>query len=120
VLFLEESPDGGRQWKTVDKTTDTQGTASLAALSEGVYEFKVVITDNKATIGASAPAAITVTGANGAQPSRPPAPAAPAPPPAPGPAAAPSGSGVPWLQIIVQPIWDEIAAAIMTFILSLF
>ncbi len=35
VLYLEESADGGRQWKTVDKTTDTQGTSLLGALSGG-------------------------------------------------------------------------------------
>src|ERR1700722_18156867 len=35
VLYLEESSDGGQQWKTVDKTTATQGTARLAAPPEG-------------------------------------------------------------------------------------
>jgi hypothetical protein len=99
ILYLEESSDGGQQWKTVDKTTDTQGTANLAALSEGVYEFRIVITDNNTPVGASAPATLTVTEPGGAQPT-PPTPVASAPAPTPSPTAAPSG--VPWLQTIVK------------------
>jgi hypothetical protein len=34
--------------------------------------------------------------------------------------AAPSGSGVPWLEIIVKPLWDAIAGGIIALILSLF
>lgn len=111
LLYLEESSDGGQQWKTVDKTTDTQGTADLAAISEGVYQFKILITDNNTVIGASAPATLTVTGPGDAQPT---APASAAP----GPAAAPSGSGVSWLQIIVKPIWDAIVDLLIGAILS--
>jgi hypothetical protein len=117
VLYLEESPDGGQQWKTVDKTTSTQGTARLAALPEGAYEFKIVIADGKA-VGASAPATLTVTGPGGAQPTPPPTPAAPAA--APTATAAPSGSGIPWLEIIVKPLWDAIAGGIIALLLSLF
>ncbi|HXL88500.1 MAG TPA: hypothetical protein VN969_05870 [Streptosporangiaceae bacterium] len=113
LLYLEESSDGGQQWKTVDKTTDTQGTANLAAISEGVYQFKILITDNNTVIGASAPAALTVTGPGDAQPA---APASAAP--APGPTSAPSGSGVSWLQVIVKPIWDTIVGWLIGFILS--
>lgn len=119
LLYLEDSSDGGQQWKTVDKTTDTQGTANLAALSEGVYEFRIVITDNNTAIGASAPVKLTVTGPGGAQPTPPPAPPTPVAS-APSPAAAPSGSGVPWLQIIVKPIWDAIVGTIIGIIVSLF
>ena len=52
------------------------GTSLLAALSEGIYEFRIVITDNNATIGVSAPATVTVTGTDGAMPTPPPAPPA--------------------------------------------
>jgi hypothetical protein len=117
LLYLEESSDGGQQWKTVDKTSDTQGTANLAALSEGVYEFRIVITDNSTPVGASAPATLTVTDPGGAQPT-PPTPAASATAPTSSPTAAPSG--VPWLQTIVKPVWDAIVATIIGIILSLF
>jgi hypothetical protein len=118
LLYLEESSDGGQQWKTVDKTTDTQGTANLAALPEGVYEFRIVITDNNTAVGASAPVTLTVTDPGGAQPTPPTPPVASAPAPTPSPTAAPSG--VPWLQTIVKPIWDAIVATIIGIILSLF
>jgi hypothetical protein len=52
-----------------------------------------------------------VTGPGDAQPT---APASAAP----GPAAAPSGSGVSWLQIIVKPIWDAIVDLLIGAILS--
>jgi hypothetical protein len=121
LLYLQESSDGGHQWKTVDKTTDTQGTANIAALSEGVYEFRIVITDDGTALAASAPAALTVTGPGGAMPAPPPAPtAAPTQPTATAPSPAPSRSGIPWLHIIVKPIWDAIIAAIVTWIISLF
>jgi hypothetical protein len=110
LLYLEESSDGGQRWKTVDKTTATQGTARLAALPEGVYEFKIIIADNNTALGASAPARLTVTGPGGA----------PGTAPAPSATAAPSGSGVPWLDIIVKPLWDALAGALVAFIFSLF
>jgi hypothetical protein len=120
VLYLEESADGGRQWKTVDKTTSTQGTSLLSALSsEGVYEFRIVITDNNATIGESVPATVTVTGADGQQPTAA-APAASAPAPAPTPAAAPSSSGVPWLTMVVKGIWNVAIATLIAIIMSFF
>jgi hypothetical protein len=122
LLYLEESSDGGQRWKTVDRTTATQGTARLAALPEGVYEFKIIIADNNTALGASAPARLTVTGPGGAQSTAPPAPGASAPGTAPVPSAtaAPSGPGVPWLDIIVKPLWDALAGALVAFIFSLF
>jgi hypothetical protein len=120
ILYLEESADGGQHWKTVSKTTATQGTANLQALPEGVYEFEIVIADNNNTaLGASAPATLTVTGPGGVQPTPPPAPPSP-PAPAPSPAAAPSGSGISWLQMIVEPIWGAIVGKIISIIFSLF
>jgi hypothetical protein len=119
VLYLEESADGGRQWKTVDKTTDTQGTSLLGALSEGIYEFRIVITDNNATIGASAPATVTVTGAGG-QPPTTVTSAASAPAPAPSQTAAPSGSGVPWLTMVVKGIWHVAIETLIAIIMSFF
>jgi hypothetical protein len=119
VLYLEESSDGGQHWKTVDKTTDTQGTTDLAAVSEGVYQYEIVIMDNNAQIGASAPATLTVTGAGGAQPTPPASvPTAPAPAPTPTPSAAQSHSSVPWLQMIVKPIWHAIVDFLIGIILS--
>jgi hypothetical protein len=113
LFYLEESSDGGQQWKTVNKTTDTQGTADLATISEGVYQFKIVITDNNTVIGASAPATLTVTGPGDAQPTVPASATT-----APVPSAAPSGSGVPWLQAIVKPIWNAIVDWLVGIVLS--
>lgn len=118
LLYLQESSDGGRQWKTVDKTTDTQGTANIAALPEGAYEFRIVITDNGITLVASAPATLMVTGPGGAMPT--PASAAAPTQAAAAQSRARSGSGIPWLDIIVKPVWDAIIAAIVTWIISLF
>jgi hypothetical protein len=119
LLYLEESPNGGQQWKTVDKTTSTQGTANIAALPEGVYEFRIVITDENTTLGTSAPATLTVTGLGGAQPSGAPTPTAAVPSATASATAAPSGSGASWLDIIVKPVWESIVAAVVTFFLSL-
>jgi|SRR5580658_6486408 hypothetical protein len=108
VLYLQESSDGGRQWTTVAKTTHTQGTANIAALSQGVYKFRIIIADNGIEHAVSALATLTVT-----------APGA-APAPAPTATAAPSGSGIPWLTIIVKPIWDAIVTAVIGWIIALF
>lgn len=109
ILYLQKSADGGQQWTTVGKTTSTQGTANVAALSQGVYEFRLVIVDNGTKLGVSAPATLTVTAPGGV-------PAAPAPTAT----AAPSGSGIPWLTMIVKPLWEGIVAAVVAFIISLF
>jgi hypothetical protein len=97
VLYLQESPDGGRQWTTVAKTTDTQGTAKIAAPSQGVYEFRIIVADDGTELAVSAPATLTVT--------------APA---------APSGPGIPWLKIIVEPVWDAIVTTVIGLIIALF
>jgi hypothetical protein len=115
LLYLQESSDGGRQYRTVDKTADTQGTANLAALSGGVYEFKITITDQGTELATSAPVTLTVTSPGDAAP----APAAP-PPTAPAQTTAPAGSGIPWLDIIVKPIWDTIVGTIIAWIISFF
>jgi hypothetical protein len=115
LLYLQESSDGGRQWRTVGKTAHTQGTANLAALSEGVFEFRITIADNGTELATSAPATLTVTGPGGATPA--PVPQAPAAPTTPSPA--PSGSGIPWLDTIAKPIWDSIIATIIAWIFSL-
>jgi hypothetical protein len=118
TLYLQESADGGQQWKTVDRTDRTQGSSNLAALSEGVYQFRIVIVNGNTALAASEPATLTVTGPGGATPTPvpvvTPAAAATAPPPA------PSGTGVPWLDSIVEPVWHAILIAIIAWILSLF
>jgi hypothetical protein len=119
VLYLQESPDGGRRWKTVDKTTATQGTANLAALPEGIYEFRLVVTDNGSALAASSPATLTVTGAGGAMPTPVPGPTGAPTRPTTTPSPAPSRSGIPWLDIIVKPIWDAIIASIVAWAFSL-
>jgi hypothetical protein len=103
LLYLQESPDRGQQWQTVDKTTATQGTAKLAALPKGVYQFRIVIAENGTALAESGTATLTVTGSGGATP-----------------ALARSGSHIPWLDIIVKPVWDAIIAAIVTWVISLF
>jgi hypothetical protein len=113
LLYLQESSDGGRQWRTVGKTAHTQGSANIAALPEGVYEFRIAIADNGTELGTSAPATLTVTGPGGAMPT----PEAPATPTAPSPA--PSGSGIPWLDTVAKPVWDSIIASIIAWIFSL-
>jgi hypothetical protein len=119
VLYLQESSDGGQHWKTVGKTTSTQGTADIAALPEDVYWFRILIADNGTDLAASTPATLTVTGPNGAMPT-PVLAAVPAQAPAAAPSPAPSGSGISWLEIIVKPIWDAIVATVVGWILSLF
>lgn len=120
LLYLQESSNGGQQWKTIDKTADTQATADIAALPEGDYEFRILITVDNTVLGASAPAPLTVTGADGAMPVGV-ATATQAPPaPTTVPSPAPSGSGVPWLKTVVKSIWDAIWDVILGWILSLF
>ena len=101
LLYLQESSDGGRQWRTVGKTADTQGMAKIAALSKGEYELRITITDKGTELAMSAPATLTVTGPGRAMP-------------------APSGLHIPWLDIVVKPVWDAIIAVIVTWIISLF
>jgi hypothetical protein len=124
LLYLQESSDGGQHWKTVDKTTSTQGTAEIAALPEDVYWFRILIADDGTELATSAPATLTVTGSNGATPTLTPVSApvsAPAQAPATAaPAPAPSGSGISWLEIIVKPVWDAIVATVIGWIFSLF
>jgi hypothetical protein len=115
-LFLQESSDAGQRWRTVGKTTHTQGTANIAALSEGVYKFRIIIADHGTELAMSAPATLTVTGPGGAAPAPAPAPATATAAPSP----APSGSGIPWLDIVVKPAWGAIVGAIVTWIISLF
>lgn len=124
TLYLQESADGGRQWKTVDRTDNTQGSSNLATLSEGVYQFHIVIVANNTALATSKPATLTVTGPGGAMPTPVPVdtPTGPTPtatattPPSP----APSGSGVPWLEMIVEPVWDAFIGAIIDWFFSLF
>jgi hypothetical protein len=116
LLYLQESTDGGQQWKTIDKTTDTQATAKIAALPEGNYEFKILVAADNTVLASSAPALLTVTGADGALPT----PVA-TPTQAPTtPATAPSSSGVPWLNTVVKDIWKITEDVILAWILSLF
>jgi len=108
ILYLQKSSDDGQQWTSVAKTTNTQGTANIAALPQGAYEFRIEISDNGTELAVSAPATLTVTASGGA-----PAPVSTA-------TASPSGSGIPWLDIVVKPVWDAIIASIITWIFSLF
>ena len=103
LLYLQESSDRGQQWKTVDKTTATQGTAKLAALPKGVYQFRIVIAESGTALAESGTTTLTVTGSGGAAP-----------------ALARSGSHIPWLDIIVKPVWDAIIAAIVSWVIWLF
>ncbi len=125
LLYLQESADGGQQWKTIGKTTSTQATANIAALSEGDYEFRILITENNTVLAASAPASLTVTGFGGAVPTPAPTPAGvpqtgntPAPSAVPSPA--PSSSGVPWLDKVVKTVWKAAWDIILAWIFSLF
>jgi hypothetical protein len=119
LLYLQESSGDGQQWKTVDKTTNTQGTANLAVLPAGEYEFRVVVTGNGSTLGVSAPAPLTVTGPSGTAPTV----AAATPAQSPAATAVPpptsSGSGIPWLDIIVKPFWEAVIGGIVAWVISL-
>lgn len=107
LLFLQESKVGGQKWTTVAKTTDTEGTATIGAPSQGVYKFRIIVADQGTQLAVSAPATLTVTAAGGA------------PAPAPTATAAPSGSGVSWLKIIVKPVWEAIAWTALAWIFGL-
>ena len=100
ILYLQDSADGGLQWKTVAKTTATQGTAKIAALSQGAWEARLIVTDDGKNLAVSKPATLTVTAAPAAT-------------------AAPSGSGIPWLEIIVKPIWDAIVGFVLGGVFAL-
>jgi hypothetical protein len=119
LLYLQESSDGGRQWKTVDKTTNTQGTANIAVLPAGEYEFRVAVTGNGSTLGVSAPAPLTVTGPGGTAHTAPTAAPAQSPAATAVPPPAPSGSGIPWLDIIVKPFWEAVVGGIVAWVISL-
>ena len=54
VLYLQESLSGSGQWAPAAKTTDTQSTANIAALSQGVYGFEIIV-DNGTKLAVSAP-----------------------------------------------------------------
>jgi hypothetical protein len=102
LLYLQESSDRGQQWLTVDKTIATQGTAKLAPLPKGVYQFRIVIAESGTALAESGTATLTVTGSGGATP-----------------ASVRSGSHIPWLDIIVKPVWDAIIAIIVSWVISL-
>jgi hypothetical protein len=120
LFVLQESTDGGAQWNDEERTNQSAGTSDLAAEPEGIYDFRIVITDGNTVVATSAPATLTVTGADGATP--PPAPAATVTPPAPTstPITAPSTSETPWMKFIVEPIWHAIIDVIIGWILALF
>jgi hypothetical protein len=108
ILYLQESLRSSGHWTSMAKTTNTQGTTNIAALSQGVYEFRIIVADNGTQLAVSAPATLTVISAGGT-----PTPAAIA-------TAAPSGSGIPWMKIIVEPVWNAIVRIVIDWILSLF
>lgn len=114
LFILQESADGGAQWKNVERTNNAAGSSYLAAASEGVYEYRVLMTEGSTVLAISAPAVLTVTGAGGAAPS--PSPTATA---AAAPASAPPSTGLPWMDFIVKPIWDAIVGVIIGWFLAL-
>jgi len=114
LLYLQESADGGGQWKTIDKTTATQATANLAPQPAGDDEFRIVITDNGTVLATSSAASLTVTSAGGATPTP------PATPHPPTPTATPSSSGVPWMTTVVKEVWKTAVEMILAWIISLF
>jgi hypothetical protein len=115
LFILQESTDSGAQWKNVERTSNAAGSSDLAAASEGVYEYRVLMTQDSALLAVSAPAVLTVTGPGGATPAASPDPSSTAATPT----SAPSSSGLPWMDFIVRPIWDAVVGVIIDWFLSL-
>jgi hypothetical protein len=122
VLYLQVSDNGGQSWQNVARSNTTSGTTNVPADPEGIYEYRMFLSDNGTTLAVSQPATLTVTGPGGAMPT----PAATAPtasaPPTPSASAAPSApsnsGGIPWLHDIVHDVWDVIWDIILGAVLS--
>lgn len=117
IVYVQEE-GAGQPWHSIGRVRALSGTVDLPADNAGSYEYRIAVVSGTGTvIVTSAPAALTVTSADGAAP---PAPA--------GPAASASGGGdgceacgvvvrtVPWLALIVGPstIWDTITSILTT------
>jgi hypothetical protein len=100
VLFiLQDTSKGGTQWKSVERTNATSGSAYLPPASAGVLDYRILMTEGTEVLAVSPTAVLTVTAT---------------------PATAPSSTGIHWMTILGKPIWDAIIGTGIAWIFSLF
>jgi hypothetical protein len=110
VVYVEEA-GAGKSWHAVGRISQASGTVRAPADSAGMYEYRVVVASAAGQpIVTSAPAALTVTGEDGALPaSSTPTPSASA---AACTACTVATKALPWLALVVDPssVWATITS----------
>lgn len=115
IVYLQEE-GAGQPWHSIGRIRALSGTVDIPAEDAGSYEYLIAVESGTGTvIATSAPAALTVTSADGAVPS-----AGTTPPPAGGGGTCtPCGiatHALPWLALVVDPstVWDTITSVLTT------
>ncbi len=66
IIYLQRESGAGQTWQSIGRATADAGTVQLPAEPAGSYWYRILVARGGTTIVTSAPASLTVTGAQGA------------------------------------------------------